>query len=696
MEIKIKKCNNIDSGKIEITSNKLNIKFGINGTGKSTITRAIKYSIDSPEQLKELIPFKHRQTETDVIPEINISEEIKSVLIFNEEYLNQFLFKEDELISNSYEIFINTPEYKSSTNQIEQLLAEIKKVFSENENLSKIISDFENLSKSFVTTQSGLSKSSALYKGLKEGNKIQHIPDSLKGYSKLIKDKNCVNWLDWQNKGEQFLEISDDCPYCTSPTLEKKETIKSVSSFYDKNVIKNFIVIIDALKNLGEYFSENANATLTSITEKKSGLEESEKNYIVCTKQQIDDLLLKLKSLKNISPESFSEDENVEKKLKELKINIELFDRFKAEKTTQIIASLNVSLDTVLEKVGQLQGEINKQKRLVTKLIDKHKKSINSFLINAGYKYTIEIINVNSGNHRLLLRHVESDGVINGGKQHLSFGEKNAFSLVLFMYEALYKNPDLIILDDPISSFDKSKKYAIMHMLFRGKSDECFLNKTVLMLTHDLDPVIDTVKVLKEFNNLCEADFINTKNGFLSEKRIKKIDLMSFSQICKIALASNLDEIVKLIYLRRNFEIIDDLGNEYQILSNLFHKRKQEECKDQRKEIGNDLMSESDFESGCANIKNSIPSFNYVTFLSKIEDKEALKVLYNSTDNSYAKLNIFRLIYDDTISEVPSVLRKFINETFHIENELICQLNPNEYDLIPSFILKECDNFITE
>lgn len=400
--------------------------------------------------------------------------------------------------------------------------------------------------------------------------------------------------------------------------------------------------------------------------------------------------------MKNISPESFSEDENVEKKLKELKINIELFDRFKAEKTTQIIASLNVSLDTVLEKVGQLQGEINKQKRLVTKLIDKHKKSINSFLINAGYKYTIEIINVNSGNHRLLLRHVESDGVINGGKQHLSFGEKNAFSLVLFMYEALYKNPDLIILDDPISSFDKSKKYAIMHMLFRGKSDECFLNKTVLMLTHDLDPVIDTVKVLKEFNNLCEADFINTKNGFLSEKRIKKIDLMSFSQICKIALASNLDEIVKLIYLRRNFEIIDDLGNEYQILSNLFHKRKQEECKDQRKEIGNDLMSESDFESGCANIKNSIPSFNYVTFLSKIEDKEALKVLYNSTDNSYAKLNIFRLIYDDTISEVPSVLRKFINETFHIENELICQLNPNEYDLIPSFILKECDNFITE
>ena len=148
--------------------------------------------------------------------------------------------------------------------------------------------------------------------------------------------------------------------------------------------------------------------------------------------------------------------------------------------------------------------------------------------------------------------------------------------------------------------------------------------------------------------------------------------------------------------MRRHFEIIDDLGNEYQVLSNLFHKRKQEQCKDQRKEIGNDLMSDVDFESGCNKIVEIIPSFNYVTFLSKIEDKEALKVLYKNTDNSYAKLNIFRLIYDDTISEVPNVLRKFINETFHIENELICQLNPNEYDLIPDFIIKECDIYITE
>ncbi len=696
MELTITNCNNIDSGRIEIIENKLNIKFGINGTGKSTITRAIKYSIDSPESLKELTPFKHRKAETLIVPEVIMSEELKSVLIFNEEYLNQFLFKEDELISNSYEIFINTLEYKNSTEQIEQLLSEIKKFFSDNEDLNKTISDFENLSKSFTTTQTGLSKSSALYKGLKEGNKIQHVPDSLKGYSKLIKDKSCVKWLDWQHNGEQFLEISDDCPYCTSPTTENKEKIKSVSTFYDKNVIKNFTIIIEALKSLGEYFSESSNSTLQTITEKQTGLEESEMNYIVAVKQQIDDFLSKLKALKSLSSVSFSENEQVEEKLKTLKINIELFDRFKAEKTTSIIESLNGSLDTLLEKVGQLQGEINKQKILVKTLIEKHRKSINSFLTNAGYKYTVEIENDNSNSYKLLLRHIESDGLINGGKQHLSFGEKNAFALVLFMYEALYKKPDLIVLDDPISSFDKSKKYAIMHMLFRGKSGECFLNKRVLMLTHDLDPVIDTIKVLKEFNNLCEANFLTTKKGILTEKRIKKQNILSFAQICKSALDSNLDEIIKLIYLRRHFEIIDDLGNEYQILSNLFHKRKIEECKDQRKEIGNDLMSNSDFSSGLAKIQVLIPTFEYQKNLSKLKDLNTLKNLYKNVENSYTKLNIFRLIYDEKISKIPSVLRKFINETFHIENELICQLDPNQYDLVPDFILDECDKFISE
>ena len=95
---------------------------------------------------------------------------------------------------------------------------------------------------------------------------------------------------------------------------------------------------------------------------------------------------------------------------------------------------------------------------------------------------------------------------LTGGSQHLSFGERNAFSIVFFMYECLAKKPGLIILDDPISSFDKNKKYAILEMLFRRDAASCLKGKLVLMLTHDVDPIIDKIKSLyKQFGNQTSA-----------------------------------------------------------------------------------------------------------------------------------------------------------------------------------------------
>jgi len=701
MEFSLKDCNNVDDGTIQVTNGKLNIKFGINGTGKSTIATAIRYSIESPELLKDLTPFKHRNQESGVEPSVTRSDDLSNILIFNEEYLNQFLFRENELLSNSFEVLIKTPEYKKSIEEIEKLLSDIKKIFEENEDLANTILDFENLARSFATTRTSLSKSSALFKGLKDGNLIEHIPESLKGYSKLIKHTNCVSWLAWQSKGEEFLEISDDCPYCTSPTEKNREAIGSVTKHYNKTVIKNFNAIIEVLKNLGKYFSSGASETLTKITEKQTGLEDSEMSYIFDVKTQIDNLLSKLKALQKISSVSFADDEKVDEKLSSLKIDIELFDRLKGDKTVSLVSSLNNSIDDILKKVGLLQGEINKQKRLVKGLIEKHKVSINSFLENAGYKYEVVIEADESQDYRLLLKHKESTETISGGKQHLSFGEKNAFALVLFMFEALRENPDLIILDDPISSFDKNKKYAIMHMLFRGKSSECFLNKTVLMLTHDLEPIIDTVKVLPEFGNLSESKFLSNKNGILNESEIKKDDLMSFAQICKHVLDSDAESIIKLIFLRRHYEILDDKGNEYEVLSNLFKKRTQLDCTDHRKpsvdeERQYEALSPDDFALGVNAIKEIFADFDYDQLLEKLTDDEFLRSIYEAAQNNYAKLNIFRLLFDEQdFRKLPNVLKKFILETYHIENELICQLDPERYELIPDFIIDECDKYVS-
>ena len=47
MNISIANCNNIEHGTVAIEENRLNIKYAINGTGKSTIAKAIEYAASS-------------------------------------------------------------------------------------------------------------------------------------------------------------------------------------------------------------------------------------------------------------------------------------------------------------------------------------------------------------------------------------------------------------------------------------------------------------------------------------------------------------------------------------------------------------------------------------------------------------------------------------------------------------------------
>lgn len=54
MQLKIKNCNNIENGEFDITEGRLNIKYAINGTGKSTISKAIEAFVTN-DQEKEFI-----------------------------------------------------------------------------------------------------------------------------------------------------------------------------------------------------------------------------------------------------------------------------------------------------------------------------------------------------------------------------------------------------------------------------------------------------------------------------------------------------------------------------------------------------------------------------------------------------------------------------------------------------------------
>lgn len=136
--IKLLNCNNIESGEISIISNHLNIKYGSNDTGKSTISNAINAKINNNDSaLKALVPFKYKVSGT-VIPEVQGVENFNSVKVVNEEYVNSYAFQRDELIKNSFEVFIKTPEYDEHMNKISELLKTIHCTFTSDDTLQSL------------------------------------------------------------------------------------------------------------------------------------------------------------------------------------------------------------------------------------------------------------------------------------------------------------------------------------------------------------------------------------------------------------------------------------------------------------------------------------------------------------------------------------------------------------------------------
>ena len=112
LSIQISHCNNLESADITLVKSALNIKYGPNGIGKSTIARALTLRAEGDDALEALTPFKYREGTGHPQPAVTGADDIRSVLTFDDQYVSQFVFQRDEVLRNSFEIFINTEEYQ--------------------------------------------------------------------------------------------------------------------------------------------------------------------------------------------------------------------------------------------------------------------------------------------------------------------------------------------------------------------------------------------------------------------------------------------------------------------------------------------------------------------------------------------------------------------------------------------------------
>ena len=103
---------------------------------------------------------------------------------------------------------------------------------------------------------------------------------------------------------------------------------------------------------------------------------------------------------------------------------------------------------------------------------------------------------------------------------------------------------------------------------------------------------------------------------------------------------------------------------------------------------------------GIGKIKEFINNFDYEYLKNNVYTIDGIKGLYNSENNTYLKVQLFRAICEiaegDIIRFKPidEGWYKFIDETYHIENDYLHYLNILKFNIVPDYIVRKVEEMM--
>lgn len=682
MDLLINNCNNIKKGCIRIEKNKLNIKYGVNGTGKSTISSAIYKKIKN-ESLESLKPFN---SDDSIIPQIEGCEDFHSIKTYNDEYVSKFLFlpNADQLHQNSFEVFIKPKDYEEQIGKINSILGIVKEYVINNEIINNIINQRNELSKLIkLNTKKNSINSTGVGKALSVGNKIISIPEKINSYSDNLNSSDKVKWYAWNKDGRNYV-VNNHCPFCSQILQDNFfELINILDDLFDKKNVENILKTQSIVDNLSGVIGKNTTKFMDSILNNENPINTEEKEKISQFILEIDELCEKLTFYLQLDYSNLKNIDNLEEMLINSRFELKGYDYICGNDFIDMINSLNDKIDEMLLNIKNLNINISRLNTSVRVYANSNKQRINNFLETVGMNYEVDV-----QNNKLLLFYKNSDIIVDVNS-HLSWGERNVFALSLFLFDCLYEKPDLIVLDDPVSSFDFNKKYAITYYLFHQNNS--LKGKTVLMLTHDLEPIINIIKIKKY--PFAKSYYIENNNGIISENLILEEDVDSILNVAKENYTdSKLNIINRIVHLRRYLELNNEYKYEYNMLSSLLkgHEKPIYILGDNKREF-----TAKEYKDTERKLRIYINEFNYKDILAIISNKFQMKQLYLKSNNNYEKTEIFRIMLKTFgLLNINPVIEEFINEEFHIENAYIFQLDPYAYNLVPNYIVEMCDSIV--
>lgn len=677
----------IEKGEVALEAGRLNIKYAANGTGKSTFAKFMKATINGEEDQKErFVTFG-----SSAVPSLKVEgASLSSCMLFDEDYIQSFLFQPDDVLHNTIRLVKLNSDVSQAMALFNSSVADLKKAassFKIREFLQTAGSALEMVKKNADGSLNGTCK---LAKATKAGANVLHPDDATSVFKENIESNEAPSWYKWHTEGNRYLQ--SDCPFCGQKLPASFDRIReALKALFGKTDAKNNIEARQKLLDASRFLSSHSGIDgLLSTTVKPSSdeYEKMTKDLFIMKeiKERIEVAMnMDPLDLRRMNLASFTQ------KITDLRIDVSLVseDGFVSE-----LGLYNHQLDLLTKAADSLQDAVQKCDKAISGAVGRFKKFINDYLTKCGIPYSFEIEQNSSEQIKTkLVRRLKNGTSIGVEKDSLSYGERNCLCLALFALDVCQTNPDIILLDDPISSFDQGKRFAMFYLLFSNE-DFNFKNRTVVLLTHDITPLIDFIKRKSGGVNDAKGWRMINNKGTLSEREVRAEDIDSSISIEK-SLASDEKKplVVRLIHARKYLEISGNKGAAYDFVSSLFHGEPEPSVKIAVDASRPFTSSESSEASKC--LRELLLPDDYLRMVQLLQERNLVSEYKRSTDN-YERMAIARVLLDRLDQKLGKPFDYVMNSVFHIEQENLFNCKLFAEESIPQYVVDFVDARLSE
>lgn len=721
-DVNLVNCRNIssvDGGSILIKKNALNVFYGKNGTGKTTLVKALEYIHERTDENKaELSSFKYLESGDPADePNATCKTRIKNMLVFNQEWVEQHCFGRSTMHQNAFELYVRDAKIKKLEKQREKKVSQLSKVL--------LSSDVEELKSSLSTLQKGLGKlktngefvaSAPAVKGFKGGVPIEEVPRCLLPVISKMTASEKAKWVNWHVNSPHIHDISL-CPYCGTQDRERLEQCEEYDNSRDSSSIKQWAVMADAFDVVGHRLSRSNRALMGSVLRSKKAPNASQLAGLAALSSDVARAIAAIDGLER----ALSDERCVNAKV----LTDTLSDHAKVLKGCSVFLKTSGGKNTIESKaisqmVNAINGIVSAQEELdalskelmarIASNVSGHEDEINEFLKQCGYRYTVRIdSNPQTSEASMLLLANYAMHAVDNAKESLSFGEQNALALALFMFEVLHEQHPLVVLDDPISSFDYDKRYGILYALFAEDSlfSRNLRGETVLVMTHDFLVVSDLIKMPGKGLSRAKGQFLSSDAaGILHAVPLGQNAIAPYTQLLRdrISASRTAPEIIRLIYIRNLCEMLRTtrsdrrtrFGWTFRLLSDVIHGRSKTEI------LAEHGLKELDCRvvRMCENCVKKLTGdeFDYWKAVDRYSDcvAELVSIYETGVLSAMEKLHVVRLLIerDATLAEGSKIMKRFADESCHIGGSYLYQMDWETFDQVPFYVIEWCDEVV--